>query len=59
MATAKAEMLTAGKIAETLKAPPAAVKKAIATLKIKPAMKKGACSYYGMDAVAKVKSALK
>jgi len=59
MATATAEMYTAGKIAEQLSAPPAKVKKAIDQLGIKPVAKKGVCSYYGKDAIAKVKAALK
>lgn len=59
MATATADMYTAGKIAEQLSAPPAKVKKAIEELKIKPVAKKGVCSYYGKDAIAKIKTALK
>ncbi len=53
------EMFTAGKIAQTLSVPGPQVKKAIQQLGIKPVAKKGACSYYSKDAVAKVKSALK
>jgi hypothetical protein len=59
MATATSEMYTAGKIAEQLSASPAKVKKAIEELKIKPVAKKGVCSYYSKDAIAKVKAALK
>lgn len=59
MATATAEMFTAGKIAEQLSAPPAKVKKAIEELKIKPVAKKGPCSYYSSDAISKIKAALK
>ena len=59
MAGEKADLLTAGKIAKALGVPDAKVKKAIQTLGIKPQAKKGVCSYYGKDAVAKVKGALK
>lgn len=58
MATTKDDLLTTGKIAAELGAPPAKVKKALADLKIKPVSKKGACSYYGRDTVARVKKAL-
>jgi hypothetical protein len=52
------ELLTASKIAVQLKASPADVKNAIATLKLKPAAKKGACTYYAASDVAKIKKAL-
>lgn len=52
------DLLTAGKIAAALKAPPARVKKAIAELKLKPAAKKGACTYYAAADLAKIKKAL-
>jgi hypothetical protein len=52
------DLLTAGAIAKALGAPDARVKKAIKDLKIKPRAKKGVCSYYGPDAVAKVKAAV-
>lgn len=58
MASAKEELLTMGKMAAELGVPPAKVKKAIADLKIAPAAKKGACSYYARDAVPRVKKAL-
>ncbi len=51
--------ITAGNIAKELGVPPAKVKKAIEDLKIQPVAKKGACTYYGRDAVKKVKAALK
>ncbi len=54
-----ADLLTAAKIAVELSAKPAEVKKAIATLKLAPIAKKGACSYYDRNAVAKIKKALK
>lgn len=55
---ADAELFTAGKIAAALKVPGAQVKKAIAALKLKPVAKKGPCSYYGKDALPKIKKAL-
>lgn len=51
--------ITAGNIAKELGASPAKVKKAIEELKLKPVAKKGACSYYGRDAVKMIKAALK
>jgi hypothetical protein len=59
MATSKQDLLTAGKIAEKLGLPGSHVKKAIEDLRLKPAAVKGACKYYGNDAVAKVKAVLK
>lgn len=58
MATEKSVLLTAGNIAQTLKVPVPQVKKAIQTLGLKPAAKKGPCSYYSKDSVAKIKVAL-
>ncbi len=52
------ELLTASKIAAQLDVSDAKVKKAIATLKLKPAAKKGPCSYYAASDVAKIKKAL-
>jgi hypothetical protein len=52
------DLLTAGKIAESLKVPGPAVKKAIAALKMAPAAKKGVCAYYSADQVAKIKKAI-
>jgi len=52
-------LMTAGNIAKTLGVTDAKMKKAIVALKIKPVAKKGVCSYYGKDVVAKVKSAVK
>jgi hypothetical protein len=51
-------LLTAGAIAKALGAPDAKVKKAIKDLAIKPKAKKGVCSYYGQDALAKVRKAV-
>jgi hypothetical protein len=59
MAPEKSDLLTAGNIAKALGVPDAKVKKAIQALGIKPKAKKGVCSYYGKDSVAKVKAALK
>lgn len=59
MPTPDKNLLTAGKIAESLGVPGAQVKKTIQTLGIKPAATKGGCSYYGKETVAKVKQALK
>lgn len=59
MPTPNQDLFTAGKIAEALGVPGAQVKKAIQTLGLKPAAKKGGCSYYGKDAVEKVKKAVK
>ncbi len=59
MATDTAGLLTAGNIAKKLRVPDAKVKKAIQSLGIKPLAKKGVCSYYGKESVAKVKQALK
>jgi hypothetical protein len=59
MTAAKAEdLLTAGAIAKALGAPDAKVKKAIKDLAIKPKAKKGVCSYYGQDALAKIRAAV-
>ena len=52
------DLLTAGAIAKAIGAPDAKVKKAIKDLAIKPKAKKGVCSYYGPDALAKVKKAV-
>jgi hypothetical protein len=52
------DLLTAGAIAKAIGAPDAKVKKAIKELGLKPKAKKGVCSYYGPDAVAKVRKAV-
>lgn len=52
------DLLTAAKIAAQLKATPASVKKAIAALKLKPAAKKGVCTYYAQGDVAKIRKAI-
>lgn len=53
-----ADLLTAAKIAAALKVSDARVKKAIAALKLKPAARKGVCSYYAKADVARIKKAL-
>jgi hypothetical protein len=57
--TDKNDLMTAGKIAEELALSGTLVKKAIADLKIKPVAKKGVCSYYSRDVLAKIKAAAK
>ena len=52
------DLLTASKIATALKVSDAKVKKAIATIGLKPAAKKGVCSYYEKSAIPKIKKAL-
>ena len=53
------ELLTASKIATQLKVTDTKVKKAIADLGLKPAAKKGVCSYYAAGDIPKIKKALK
>jgi len=53
---ADTNLLTAGKIAEAVGASPAAVKKAIQELKLKPTAVKGPCSYYDLEALKKIKA---
>jgi len=59
MAKETSDLFTAGNIAKTLGVPDTKVKNAIKTLGIKPQAKKGVCSYYSKDAIAKIKSTLK
>jgi hypothetical protein len=59
MATTTNDLLTAGTIAKELAVSDAKVKKAIQELGIKPMAKKGVCSYYAKDTVARVKKVLK
>lgn len=58
MPTATKDLLTAGAIAKAIGAPDAKVKKALKDLAIKPKAKKGVCSYYGKDVLAKVRTAV-
>ena len=55
----KAELLTSGKIAETLGVSAAVIKKAIQSLNLEPDAKKGPCAYYGQASVEKIKKAVK
>ncbi|MBF0418959.1 MAG: hypothetical protein HQL78_02205 [Magnetococcales bacterium] len=50
------ELLSAGKMAKELGISDAKVKKAIQSLGLEPVAKKGACNYYGPDALAKIKA---
>ena len=59
MATTEAKLMTAGKIAVALAAPPAKVKQAISALGLKPKTKKGGCSYYDAASLPKIKAAIK
>jgi hypothetical protein len=59
MAAADPALLTSAKIAEQLGASPAKVKKAIDSLGIQPAAKKGICCLYDAAAVQKIQGALK
>jgi len=52
------DLLTAAKIAAELKVSDGKVKKAIATLGLKPAAKKGVCSYWTRADVPRIKKAL-
>ncbi len=52
------DLLTASKIATELKVTDAKVKKAIAALGLKPAAKKGVCSYYEKSVIPKIKKPL-
>ncbi len=56
--TAK-DLMTAGNMAKALGLADAKVKKAILALGIKPAAKKGVCSYYTKEHMAKVKAVVK
>lgn len=51
-------LLTAGALAKELGVPDAKVKKAIKDLGLQPKAKKGVCSYYGKDALVKLKTAV-
>jgi predicted transcriptional regulator len=56
---ADSDMLTAGNIAKELKVSDAVVKKAIQSLGLKLAAKKGVCNYYAKDSIAQIKAAIK
>jgi hypothetical protein len=59
MTTETPTLLTAGVMAKDLGVTDAKVKKAIKDLGLAPAAKKGCCSYYTSDDLAKVRSVLK
>jgi predicted transcriptional regulator len=59
MASDPKTLMTAGALAKELGVSDAKVKKAITELGIVPKEKKGACSYYGADALKKLQAALK
>lgn len=54
----KEELLTAGKIAEKLGVPVKLVSQTIKQLNIQPDQKKGACSYYTLQTMEKIKKAI-
>lgn len=58
MAAEKSNLFTAGAIAKELGVSGAVVSKAIKALELQPEMKKGACSYYSKEVIAKVKKAI-
>jgi len=58
MPTEPQTLVTASVMAKDLGISDAKVKKAIKDLNIEPAAKKGCCSYYSQDALARVKAAL-
>ncbi len=53
------EGLSAGAIAKELEATPAAVKKALSSMKIEADFVKSGCAYYYRERIPKVKQALK
>jgi hypothetical protein len=59
VADPKGDLLTAANMAKELGVSDAKVKKALKDLDIAPAAKKGVCSYYSKNALAKVKKAVK
>lgn len=59
MKNEKTDLLTAGNIAKELSVSDVKVKKAIQTIGLKPAAKKGICNYYSKDSIAKIKAAIK
>lgn len=54
----KTDLITAGNIAKELGVTDAKVKKAIQTLGIEPAAKKGVCNYYTKEDMTKIKKAV-
>jgi hypothetical protein len=58
MTDAKTDLLSPGNIAKELGVSDGKVKKAIKELGLEPAAKKGVCSFYSRDAVAKIKASV-
>ncbi len=58
MADAKTDTISPGNIAKELGVSDAKVKKAIKDLGLEPAAKRGVCSFYSRDAVARIKASL-
>lgn len=58
MAEAKDGLMTAATIAKEIGVSDTKVKKVIKDLALKPAAKKGVCSYYGRDALDQIKAKL-
>lgn len=56
--TAKVELFTATKIAEKLGVSQKEIKTAIEKLRIQPDQKKGACNYYTLATIEKIKQAI-
>jgi hypothetical protein len=58
MAAPANDLRTAGALAKELGVPDTKVKKAILELGLQPDAKRGCCSYYGPEAVQKLKAVL-
>ena len=55
---AKKELFTSGKLAKEWSVPPKVVKETIEKAGVTPDVKKGACNYFTVETVAKIKSKL-
>ncbi len=58
LADATADLISPGNIAKELGVSDGKVKKAIKELGLEPAAKRGVCSFYSRDAVARIKSSV-
>ncbi|KIL97483.1 hypothetical protein CCC_00544 [Paramagnetospirillum magnetotacticum MS-1] len=58
MTDAKTDLISPGNIAKELGVSDGKVKKAIKELGLEPAAKKGVCSFFFRDAVAKIKASV-
>ena len=58
MIDAKIDLLSPGNIAKELGVSDGKVKTAIKDLGLEPASKKGVCSFYSRDAIAKIKASV-